>query len=299
VGPNQTNMNTLKPIAEFVGENGDQLRQKDVLSQQKIVNMALSLAIPVLLWLVQGALLASIVLGYSPLESFEVGVGCALIVYLVDRVILMSSTVNRSLIGARVLLALSIAVVGGICMDLAIYNGDINAKIDKMYYQQLDSLDHSLARTEALDEQKLIQTVKDKQANLDEKQRQYLTEIQVLRPGTGPISAAIRDELMRPAKHDLAEAENALNQYRKDRDKRKMENRKLAKRENGFALRLDLLHGTVFRTWFSTALFIFISLIFFMLELIVLSIKLGSQKTALDIEREQKERRRKESSVGW
>ena len=296
-------MNSLKPAARLVGENAELLMKESVHSQQKIVMMAISLLIPVLLWLVQGTMLARIVMLQPWLIAIGVGIGCAFLIYWVDRLILTIPMLNGWVLRARLLLAFCIAVIGGMVMDLIIFNADIERKIEKLYLGQRDSLDQQFERSESMQEQKLIDFSRAKQARLDSLQQSYLAEIQgrgsAEGSGPGKISEAILSNLMNPAREEVGQAESALKSFREGKVARKAKNRELANRDNGLELRLDLLHSTIFHSWFTTLIFCAFTIGFFILELLPLMTKLSLRQTALDVKREQEEARQKSLATTW
>ncbi|MBS0454450.1 MAG: DUF4407 domain-containing protein [Proteobacteria bacterium] len=114
----------------MAGERPQRVRAWQQSSQRRLTAFGIAIHIPVLLWLLTGYLLASTVFHLAPLSSACVALGCAFVIYLVERLILAApATWKVSLF--RIAMGLVIALIGASAVDLVLFDKEINQQLQK------------------------------------------------------------------------------------------------------------------------------------------------------------------------
>lgn len=114
-----------KILINFVGEDQKVFSQQSPISKKKILSQSSLLLIPSILWFLIGCCISSIYFQSSTGISLTVGLFCALIVFIIDRSILISQ-VNWKIGIIRFFLAILMALLGGELLNLYLFKNDIS-----------------------------------------------------------------------------------------------------------------------------------------------------------------------------
>ena len=114
-----------KILINLVGEDQKVFSQQSPISKKKILSQSSLLLIPSILWFLIGCCISSVYFQTSTGISLTVGLFCALIVFIIDRSILISQ-VNRKIGIIRFFLAILMALLGGELLNLYLFKNDIS-----------------------------------------------------------------------------------------------------------------------------------------------------------------------------
>lgn len=135
----------LKFYCFITGDQYSMLIEDTPKSKQKVALMANALLLPVLVWAINGYLLARQVLetslGVALFSSFI----CAFVIFLVERIIIMSNT-NGGMKRFRIILGICVALLGSLALDEVIFKSDIDHQIakNKEHYAEKISMETGL-----------------------------------------------------------------------------------------------------------------------------------------------------------
>ncbi|MEJ8849196.1 DUF4407 domain-containing protein [Variovorax rhizosphaerae] len=110
------------------GEQPDSVRKWHRSSQRRFAAFGMAIHIPVVLWLVTGYLLASTIFGLSVGASAGVAFGCALLIFMVERLILAVPS-SKPVYVFRLLMGLLIAFIGASTVDLVLFEKEISKEL--------------------------------------------------------------------------------------------------------------------------------------------------------------------------
>lgn len=141
----------LKIFCLITGDDFNIVKMETPASKKKIRILATVLMIPALTWFVIGHSLSNSVLEPTPIVSICVGLTTSVLIFIIERTIIMSDA-NRWIVAARLLLGLLIALLGSIFIDEMIFKKDIDQqsyidlknslknellKVSESYYEQI------------------------------------------------------------------------------------------------------------------------------------------------------------------
>lgn len=118
----------LKLFCLITGDDYNLVSVETPASKKKISALATVLLIPVTTWFVIGFAIGKTILKLPTLNSFCIGICTASIIFIVERVIVMSGT-NRWLVGLRIFMGLLIAILGSVFIDEVIFEKDIEQQV--------------------------------------------------------------------------------------------------------------------------------------------------------------------------
>ena len=120
----------LKLYCFITGDQYSMLVEDTPKSRQKVILMANTLLLPVLVWAINGFLLARNVMETSTwVAVFASGV-CVCVIFLVERIIIMS-TANKGMKRFRMVLGICVALLGAMALDEVLFKQDIDSQINK------------------------------------------------------------------------------------------------------------------------------------------------------------------------
>jgi hypothetical protein len=120
----------LKLLCLITGDQHSMLSEDTPKSKQKVALMANALLLPVLAWAINGYLLTRQVLETSWGVALFTSFICAFIIFLVERIILMSTS-NAGMTRFRIVLGICVALLGALALDEVIFKSDIDHQLDK------------------------------------------------------------------------------------------------------------------------------------------------------------------------
>ena len=125
-------------LFSIVGESPDRIGRLHSSTIRRIKASALAIHIPVLLWGVSGFVLAHRVFGVAPSLACGVAAFCALVVYLVERLVL-ATPANWYVNAGRVAIGVMIAVLGASAVDLVLFDREVNAQLRRTGETRLEA----------------------------------------------------------------------------------------------------------------------------------------------------------------
>jgi len=117
----------LKFSCFITGEDYEMLRKETPKSKKKVNALATTVMIPVMMWFVNGYLLMYHILESSRLISLITALFCAILIFLVERNIVMSK--GKLAFIMRILLGAVIAFLGSISLDEVVFKKDIDQQM--------------------------------------------------------------------------------------------------------------------------------------------------------------------------
>jgi cell division septum initiation protein DivIVA len=276
---------TLKFASMILGENFDQLSKETTQSQKKVMLLGSVILIPTVLWFFQGIMISQIILKLNWGISITVGIVSAFLIFLIERAIVMAVSKSIWLIVFRVLLGAVIASVGSIVIDEVLFHEDINNNMDSYKQNEvqvmLDSVDAKyhgeLGRLRADRDQKY----KVWQKSVDEVKNEAGGTGQSKLRGVGEITNKL-SELMDSQHDEYLEAKKAYHEL--DSIANKEEERIVADfnagfNENSILTRLIVLHDLILKNRMAMISYIVFTLLFFILEFMVIILKMTHATT--------------------
>jgi len=121
-------MTMLRYFAWFIGEPTERLHRLHGSTVSRIKAYAIAVHIPVLLWFATGYVISSQVFRVPMALAVVIAAGCALLVYLVERIVLETPKtwcVNL----ARLAIGFVIAVIGASTVDLVMFEREVNQQL--------------------------------------------------------------------------------------------------------------------------------------------------------------------------
>lgn len=118
----------LKIFCLITGDDYNLVRVETPASRKKISALATVILIPVATWFVIGFAIGTTILKLPMSTSFCIGIGTASIIFIIERVIIMSGT-NKWLVGLRIFMGLLIAILGSVFIDEVIFEKDIEQQV--------------------------------------------------------------------------------------------------------------------------------------------------------------------------
>ena len=170
----------LKLFCFITGDNYQMVKNETPNSRKKISVMATILFIPVALWFVNGYFLVEEILGGSFSGAILAGTIMALLIFLIERAIVMSVN-NRWMAAFRILLGFIIASLGAIVLDEIVFKEDIEQQIVEI---KMDTQIVQQAKTDSLYSAELNRL----QNEVDNKSKSWqiaLADVQKEADGTG------------------------------------------------------------------------------------------------------------------
>lgn len=111
-------------LCHVVGESPERVSRQHQSTIRRLKAFAIAIHIPVLLWAVTGYVIANRVFAESPPTSLGIAICCALLIYLVERLVLACPKTWSVNLG-RVLMGILIAILGACTVDLLIFEREI------------------------------------------------------------------------------------------------------------------------------------------------------------------------------
>src|SRR5579872_6771691 len=129
--------NQLKFFCLLIGENYSHVKNYQYSSKKKIILMGSSLLIPVLTWVIFTTLIEVNI--YNKSLPFSIGVGCfaGIMIFLIERSIILSSPKNNGwkiFIGLfRIILGLAIALLSASFIDQILFQKEIDTEVHNLH----------------------------------------------------------------------------------------------------------------------------------------------------------------------
>ncbi len=274
----------LKFYSLLIGENPEYTATFQPSGKRKIALYANCMLLPVLLWFINGYLMVKNVLEGSLWMALLTATILAFIIFLIERAVIMSNG-SKTIAVFRVLLGLIIALLGSICMDEVVFKHDIDNQVAKYKKTAV-----AKAVEDKISEYNL--QIKQQQAIVSEKSANWseaLKDAKREADGTGGSGVANVGKI---AKLKLSVAAQQEKDYQAENAKLQaliaaVESEKKAaalKAENEFSnhallIRIKALFDLISDDTVMTVIYILFTLLLFMIEFMVVIVKMSSKKS--------------------
>lgn len=283
----------MKNIAYWIlGDSPENLKNHTPQSRKKIQALAMAIIIPTIMWFITGYLAATTMLKLSHNMGLLVGFVCALIIFLIDRMIAISSG-GWKIFVMRILLGSAIAFIGSIMIDSAFLSEDIDYYMNQKLGQKSAEVlkDIELNSVCNMNEQKNV--VQQRYADLQLASVNYESELD----GTGGTKKYGKGEVAEAKSKILADARTeylAQLMALKKMETEKTNEQKVAHDEvlrnhgrNSIITRINAMHEYIFSNPIATRFYYVLTALCFLLEMSVVIIKLFSKKSSYELEQER------------
>jgi hypothetical protein len=268
----------LKLYCYITGDQYSMLVEDTPKSRQKVILMANALLLPVLVWAINGYLLAREVIETSSWVAVLTGGVCACVIFLVERIIIMS-TANKGMKRFRMVLGICVALLGALALDEALFKGDIDGQINKNNAQyaeqkgveagtQFDSLNRMPVR---------LQWVQEEKKNIIEAENIAIREMDGRGSGVKGVGRIAQKKLEMVASRKNA-ASVVQQQYDsllgvKTQAMKKASAEAAARYEPGLMIRIKALFQLVCTDWGMGIAYLVFTVMMFCIEFIVVMVK--------------------------
>lgn len=269
----------------YITENEyDSLRKETPRSKKKVVMLANLILIPVILWTVNSYVIAYEVMHSSINVSLLAAILCGLIVFILERTIVISEG-NWKITAFRILLGILIALTGSLGWDHMLFNNDIHQQLT---VNRLSIIDDAIIKID----DKYAYAISQENKNVNEKYHQWQISLNDAKKeadgtagsghkGVGQI-ASMKMNIAVKNEKDYINASNKLNQLNTKVEKEKEEVR--ARLENSFKdgsflLGMEAMFDLISGNRTALVVYIIITSLIFSLEMLVIIFKITSKKT--------------------
>lgn len=240
---------------------------------------ALSIHLPLLIWLVIGYLLSIRIFGLSDQAGLVVSAICGLTIFLIERLVIAAPKSIAISIG-RLVIALVVGIIGSAGFDLVIFDKEINEQLKVSEYQKLS------------DRYKIL--IDSQAAKVEERRNQWkLAEGKAQCEANGTCGSGVRSigPVYRKAKRhadvlraDFQRAEQQLQTIKANFviDSNALETDGTISSSAGLLARIKALHQYVFTDAVTFAAWVILFLLVTCIELMVVFVKLAFGETVDD-----------------
>lgn len=240
---------------------------------------AISIHLPILIWLVIGYLLSIRIFGLSDQAGLVVSAICGLTIFLIERLVIAAPKSIAISIG-RLVIALVVGIIGSAGFDLVIFDKEINEQLKVSEYQKLS------------DRYKIL--IDSQAAEVEERRNQWkLAEGKAQCEANGTCGSGVRSigPVYREAKRhadvlraDFQRAEQQLQTIKANFvfDSNALETDGTISSSAGLLARIKALHQYVFTDAVTFAAWVILFLLVTCIELMVVFVKLAFGETVDD-----------------
>jgi hypothetical protein len=201
----------LKLFCFLTGDDYNLVKVDTPESKKKISALASVLLIPVVTWFIIGFSIGNVILRLSLAASFGIGIITATIIFIVERVVIMSGP-NKWLIGLRVFIGLLVALLGSVFIDEVIFKDDIEQQV---YLDKKEMIEHEKTRVHSRIDP-LIQQAEEDVATKHHIWSQSLEDVKKEADGSGGSGLRKYGPIAK-VKNEISERQSE--EYRKASDK--------------------------------------------------------------------------------
>lgn len=274
----------LKFACRITGDDYQMLKSETHLSKKKVIVMALSVFVPTILWFVNGLLLAYAVLDKPFGVSFLVGITAALLIFLIEKLIVMSNG-SLALTIFRGILAFLVAILGSVFMDEVIFDKDINQQVTLNQNALLEKKQQEVRNKYAGEISKMDLSLTSKYNSWQS------TQIEAQREADGSGGSGVKgvdaitklkleNAAINQVDYQSAKSEkDLLNQKILDEQKQIKDEISSSFEESAMLIRIKAMFDLALSDVFMGAIYSIVTLILFGLEFIVIIFKVTMKKT--------------------
>lgn len=284
----------LKFNCLVTGEDYNLVKNETPDSRKKIQMFANLMFLPVILWSIQGYLIITIIMKGTFLTAILTSFIAGLMVFIIERSIIMSNG-GKLIFMTRLMLGLLIAVIGALIIDEIIFKNDIERQLEenKRNYVTEEVIKWEEANTSNINLQSQITDEAD--SHRRHAMQNFLDEIN----GTGGTGnrgvAAVAKEkykIYENLNYAFESEKSKLDLLKTNHETGKSELRDKLERmsDEGLLLhRIQAMFDLLFKNKIMLVFCSFFTLVFVIIELLVVILKISSRKTHYEIFNEMKE----------
>ncbi|WP_167616648.1 DUF4407 domain-containing protein [Maribellus sediminis] len=274
----------LKLFCLITGDDYSMVKSDTITSKKKVITFGTLIFIPTFIWFVIGYSLGSKIFELSVELSIIIGISSALLIFVIERsIVMMAST--KGIVRLRIVLGFLIALLGSVFIDEIFFEQDINQKLEELK----DS--YSMERrsnidTESEDEIKRLQ-IESREKYID--WQDAMEDAKREADGTGGSGtkgvhaiAQMKLDIAKEKKETYLNSKAELTKLQTIiTDKKNGVEAEVNESMKGSALlnRTKALFSLVFNDWVVGGFYFFITAFLFILEFLVIIFKSKSKKS--------------------
>uniref|UniRef100_UPI004047B4A4 DUF4407 domain-containing protein n=1 Tax=Orrella sp. TaxID=1921583 RepID=UPI004047B4A4 len=263
----------------ILGEDREEFRGWHSSTLARAKAYAISIHLPLLIWLVIGYLLSVRIFGLSDQAGLIVSAICGITIFLIERLVITAPKSIAVTIG-RLVIALVVGIIGSVGFDLVIFDKEVNEQLKVSANQELS------------DRYKIL--IDNQVAEVEERRNQWkLAEEKAQCEANGTCGSGVRSigPLYREAKRhadvlreDLQRAEQQLQTIKANFavESSSLETDGTISSSAGLLARIKALHQYVFTDAVTIAAWVMLFLLVTCIELMVVFVKLAFGETVDD-----------------
>ncbi len=278
----------LRFLTFLTGDRYIALKKFGPASQRKVIATSTGLILVTILWFLNGFNLGLNAFEMDQTEALGLAIGMSTIVFMIDRMVLLCINGSKALVIGRVTLALLMAILGGIGLDLYVMRTEIQQTMAQIHEERRTvELNSSQARYAAdlLNAENALTNTEIALANAEADWASEMDGTSGSKHyGVGSVAKA-KERILIDRKSRLTAAQLDLEQL-KDR-LLKEQRQKVAKLDrefltNGLFARIHAMHRYMTADRLVLISYVFLTMFFVLIELSPLLIKFGFPKTAYE-----------------
>lgn len=272
----------LKIACFLTGDNYELVSKDTPYSKKKVITLALAMLVPILIWAFNGYKLARTVLESSLLSAIFCSIGCATLVFLLEKLIVMANG-SKSLNNLRICIGILVAVIGSIALDEVIFKSDLDYRVARMRDTEMTSAGNDAAASfDNLNGMGLLKSqVDEAQVKYDQAEKDVINEANGTygtgKRGVGKITA-LKQSKATQRKADLnilLNEKKKLDQAKATYVKEKVKKSGADFSSNGLLVRIKALYNFVFSDLLMGTTYLLLTMLLFLLEFLVVFVKKG------------------------
>lgn len=263
----------------ILGENQNETKAWHSTTLNRAKAFAISIHLPVLIWLVIGYLLSTKIFGLSPYGGLAVSSLCGLVIFMIERLVIAAPK-SLSVTLGRLVIALVVAIIGSAGFDLVMFEKEVEAQLKVSAKDELKNRYQTLitAQAQEVESRRLQWKTAEEKAQCE---------------ANGTCGSGIRSvgPVFRQAKqhandlrNDFQNAERKLEAVKAnyEADYRALEADGTVTSSAGLLARIKALHQYVFTDGITLSIWLVIFLLLTAIELMVVFVKLSFGETVDD-----------------
>lgn len=284
----------LRFFALLTGDRYSVLRAHTPASRKKVVAIGMGLLLVTGLWVFTGYNLGVNAFGMAPSSAAITGLVLGVVAFTLDRMVLLAIGSSRLLTAMRLLIALLMAVIGGVGLDLWLLRSEIDQTLLTKHEAQAEERSIQVQSHYVDEQRKADEDVSRARIAKEGAIAAWLLEMNGHPSGTGRYGhgkvARAKEMLVKQRERELQEAlarQSALHVIAQQKRTEALDRLASVQEQPGLFDRLRAMHQYVFGDPLILTAYILISLVLVLLELSPLLIKLGARKTSYEEEVER------------
>lgn len=278
----------LRFFSILTGDRYATLAKHGPVSRRKVIAMGSGLLLVTGLWFFIGVNLGMNAFGMKPLGALALGASMSTVVFLVDRMVLLSSGKHWSIVSTRIALALSMSFLGGIGLDLYILRAEIEQTVVGMHREAQAEVATLLAQGFADERDALASGVERARQELAAAEADWRKELDGTggtgRYGAGAVARA-KERMVQDRKKALADAQQRADllaqKITAEQQARTTELVK-AQRKTGPFDRIHAMKSYIISDTMVLTVYVLLTILLILVELSPLVVKYGFPTTAYE-----------------